>query len=114
MSDNKNTRYAFTAYEAQYDVVDQAQTDVALVKMLAYQEEVCPTTGRKHRQGCLQTQMPVRFSRVKSLLPGVHIEVARDWYKLVNYCKKQETRDASGASVSIMNPTVERKKRQGL
>lgn len=110
MADNKNTRFAFTAYEKQYAVVDQAQTDVELVKMLMYQEEVCPTTGRKHRQGCLQTQLPVRMSRVRALLPGVHVEVSRDWNKLVNYCRKQETRDVSGNSVHVMNPHVERKK----
>lgn len=110
MTDNKNTRFAFTAFEGQYAAVDHAQTDSDMVKMLAYQEEICPDTGRKHRQGCLQTQMPVRMSKVRALLPGVHIEVARDWFGLVQYCQKAETRDASGASVRIVNPHVERKK----
>lgn len=110
MADNKNTRFCFTAFEGQYHLIDQAQTDVEFVKMLLYQEEITPTTGRKHRQGVLQTQHPVRKSRIQSYLPGVHIEVARDWNASVNYCRKQETRDASGASIHVINPYVERKK----
>lgn len=103
MADNKSSRWSFTAYEREYSIVDAAAQDKDLIKMLKYQEEICPTTGRKHRQGCILTQKPVRFSRLRSALPGIHIEQARNWSALLAYCEKTETRDSSGSQVSIDN-----------
>lgn len=94
---DKSTRWQFTAYEAQYPVIDSAPAD--LIAEIGWQDEVCPSTGRKHRQGFLRTHRQVRFSQVTKSLPGVHIEVARDWIALVNYCKKKETRDVSGSQI---------------
>nr|QRI44171.1 MAG: replication-associated protein [Cressdnaviricota sp.] len=33
----------------------------------------------------------VRASQMRTLFPGVHVEAARDWNKLLNYCKKADT-----------------------
>ena len=33
-----------------------------------------------------------RASAVVKILPGVHVEIARDWTALVNYCRKKDTR----------------------
>lgn len=94
---DKSTRWQFTAYEAQYDSVDAV--DKTVVAEIGWQDEVCPSTGRKHRQGFVRTHRQVRFSQLAKLLPGVHIEVARDWLALVNYCKKSATRDVSGSQI---------------
>lgn len=110
MADNKNTRYQFTAYEGQYSIVDAVAQDKSFIKILEYQEEICPHTGRKHRQGCLQTQQPVRMSKVRSMIPGVHIEVALNWNALLAYCKKSASRDPSGNSVAIDNTSFSPKK----
>lgn len=42
----------------------------------------------------------VRFSAVKKVFPTAHIEVAKDWYALLSYCQKEETRVESLKNVS--------------
>lgn len=116
---DKTTQWAFTAYEQHYDMIDSIinniKTDINFRK-IEYQDEICPDTGRKHRQGLIitfrqhryagKTQPPGVMPRPKpnnsllKLLPGVHIEPAWDWHKLVAYCKKQSTRDLSGGAVT--------------
>lgn len=110
MSDNKHQRWAFTAYEPEWAKVDELAADQQFVKMLKYQTEVCPSTGRRHRQGCLITQRPIRFNALRSRIAGVHIEPAKNWTALLAYCEKAETRDASGASVSIDNTSFKPKR----
>lgn len=95
MSD-KSTRWSFTAYEPQYPLIE-ARHD--LIAEIGWQDEICPTTGKKHRQGFLRTVRQVRFSQLRSLLPGLHIEQAKNWTALQKYCKKEATRDASGSQV---------------
>jgi len=70
------------------------------IKMIKYQDEVCPRTGRKHRQTALLLHKQLRFSTLSALLPGVHIEPARDWINLLAYCEKTDTRDLSGSQVT--------------
>jgi len=94
---DKTTRWAFTAYENQYAIIDDL--DKSVVAEVGYQDEVCPETGRKHRQGFIRTHRQVRFSQMRRLMPGVHIEVARNWDALLAYCRKKETRDVSGSQV---------------
>lgn len=91
---DKTSRWAFTAYEEQWSIVDDF-TKSALVAEFGYQYEVCPTTNRKHRQGFLRTKQQVRFSAMRKAFPGIHFEIAKNWEALVNYCKKEETRDKS-------------------
>ncbi len=53
--------------------------------------EECPTTGKPHHQGLLET-MQIRFSSLKQFLgPDAHIEVCRDRNKLKSYVMKKET-----------------------
>jgi len=68
-----------------------------------WQDEVAPDTGRKHRQGYFRTFRQMRFSQITKILPGIHIEVARNWQALLNYCKKKETRDENGTVVNVVN-----------
>lgn len=93
---DKTTRWAFTAYEPQYPLIE-AKHD--LIAEIGWQDEICPTTGKKHRQGFLRTARQVRFTQVKALLPGVHVEAAKNWTALQKYCSKEATRDASGSQV---------------
>lgn len=50
--------------------------------------------GTKHYQGCIRLSTPMRLNSVKALLgfDSIHLEIARQWDKLILYCKKQETR----------------------
>lgn len=68
-----------------------------------WQDEICPSTGTPHKQGYCRTMTQMRRKQLSELLPGVHLEVARDWNKLKNYCKKEETRDPNGEQVHQTN-----------
>ena len=85
---DKTTRWAFTAYEEQWSLFKEMPDIIA---EWMWQTEVCPETGRKHYQGCMRTRTQQRFSAIRKVLPGVHVEPARNWEALVNYCKKKET-----------------------
>lgn len=97
---DKSTRWAFTAFEHQYHLFNEMPDIVA---EWGWQDEIAPDTGKKHRQGYIRTKTQQRFSKLHAVLPTVHIEVARDWNKLVNYCKKAESRDLSGNQVHQIN-----------
>lgn len=100
MENAKSTRWAFTAYENQWSLFDVIPSIVA---EWGWQTEKCPDTQRLHYQGYLRTSRQVRHSQLRSVLPGVHIEVARDWNKLLNYCKKKDT-SIGGTQVNMVNP----------
>ncbi len=85
---DKTTRWAFTAYEAQWDLF---KTMPECIAEWGWQTEKCPDTERLHYQGFLRTKRQVRFSQMKKDFPGVHIEVAKNWQALMNYCKKSES-----------------------
>lgn len=95
--DNKATRWSITAFEEQYPLLDNP--DPTFVKLLKWQDEIAPETGRKHRQGALQTQKAERFSAVRKRFPGCHIEPATNWSALLAYCSKDESADPDGQRV---------------
>lgn len=99
MSD-RSTRWAFTAFENQWPLFEKMPD---LVKEWSWQTEVCPDTGRKHYQGWILTNSQQRHSALIKALPGVHIEIAKNWNALISYCRKEETRDASGSVVHQVN-----------
>ena len=41
---------------------------------LAFQREICPTTGRPHLQGAVIFHKQLRFNKVKAMLPRAHLE----------------------------------------
>lgn len=88
---DKSTRWAFTAYEAQWPLFNDMEPHKDLVAEWGWQREVCPTSGREHYQGFMRTHRQVRFSQIVKAFPGVHVEVARQWDALVNYCRKDDT-----------------------
>jgi len=85
---DKTTRWAFTAYKDQWTLFDSIPD---LVASWGWQTEVCPDTQREHYQGYILLKRQARFTQLKQLLPGVHIEAARDWNKLLQYCKKTDS-----------------------
>lgn len=98
---DKSTRWAFTAYEDQWCLFkDIKQYDI--VKEWGWQQETCPTSGRLHYQGYLLLSRQARFSQLVKTFPGVHIEPARNWQALVQYCKKKDTATA-GTQVHQIN-----------
>ena len=84
----KSTRWQMTVFEGQFPLLEVMPPIVA---EWGWQDEICPNTQKIHKQGYLRTYKQQRFAAMKAALPGVHIEVARDWLKLINYCKKTES-----------------------
>lgn len=74
------------------------------VEQATYQEELCPTTGRKHIQAVFKFGRKLRFSQVKQLLDkyNPHIELCRNYAKSVEYCSKAESK--IGPTISIDKP----------
>jgi len=92
---DKTTRWAFTAYENQWKLFEKMPPGIG---EWGWQLEKCPTTGNLHYQGFIRTVGQHRFKGKRPadslcrMFPGVHIEPALDWLKLINYCKKKESK----------------------
>lgn len=109
----KSTRWQFTL---QYDPLFYADLDEfvqdpsknpkwkELIAEIGWQDEIAPTTGQHHRQGYLRTVRQCRMAQVKTVLPTAHLEIAKDWLALKQYCCKKESRDPSGNVVKFTAP----------
>lgn len=87
---DKSTRFAFTAYEANWPQFrDMPPND--LIAEWGWQEEVCPETNRHHLQGYIRTKRQVRLTQLISIYKGVHFEIARNWNACKNYCYKSQS-----------------------
>jgi len=84
----KSSRWAFTAYEEQWSLFIVMPPCVA---EWGWQTESCPKTQKLHYQGWLRTNTQVRFSQLRKILPGVHLEKAQHWEALKAYCNKTDT-----------------------
>jgi len=98
---DKTTRWAFTAYENQWHLFELMNDKIA---EWGWQLEICPKTQNKHYQGYMRTKTQQRTKTMRELFPGVHLEVARDWNALMQYCKKPETA-VEGTQVRQTNPS---------
>jgi len=96
----KSSRWAFTAYEHQYELFKACPPGV---KKWGWNIEVCPDTKREHYQGYILLTQGQRFSWMKKNFPGVHVEIPRNWEALMNYCKKEETRKEGTTPVEFTN-----------
>jgi len=105
MSSVKTTRWSFTAYVAQWAQIHEAEASMqggeTHYRMIKYQTEKCPTTGREHYQGAIQTIKQMRWSGIVKLLPGIHIEAAKNWPALLAYCEKSDTQVPGGRQVQV-------------
>jgi len=99
----RSAKWALTFYEKQYDLLEKFPEGVV---RWGGQDEICPDTGRKHKQVFVQTKQ-MRFSQIRKLFPGVHIEIVKpeNWFKVINYCKKKDTRDPDGKQFDETNPS---------
>ena len=97
---DKSSRWAFTAYEDQWVLFNTMPIGVA---EWGWNAEICPETSRKHYQGYLRLTQQQRFAWLKKLLPGVHLEIAKDWLALKAYCAKADTRIEGTTPVSQVN-----------
>lgn len=88
MTDNKSQRWAFTAYEQDWDCF---KVMPELVAEWGWQQEICPTTQRPHYQGYMRLKRQARLSQLKKIFPTTHFEMAKNWNALIQYCKKEET-----------------------
>lgn len=84
----KSSRWQMTVFEEQFKLLEVMPHMVA---EWGWQDEISPTTGKLHKQGYIRTTQQMRFAAMRKVFPGVHLEVARDWNKLLNYCKKKDT-----------------------
>lgn len=96
----RTSRWQMTVYEPQYPLLE---TMPGLIAEWGWQEERCPKTDRQHRQGFLRTFSQQRLSALRKVLPGIHLEPAKNWNALIEYCKKSETRDGDGNAVHQTN-----------
>lgn len=84
----KSSRWQMTVFEEQFKCLEVMPPIVA---EWGWQDEISPTTGKLHKQGYVRTHQQQRFAAMRKVFPGVHLEIARDWNKLMNYCKKKDT-----------------------
>lgn len=78
--------WLITSYEDDFTVTEEVEFSV-------YQREVCPNTHREHWQCFVGFKARKRFSTVRRLYPGCHIEVMRGSVnESVSYCSKEDSR----------------------
>lgn len=71
-----------------------------------FQEECCPTTQKTHLQGFIYFDNARSFDRIKAELGVIcnkppHIEKARNYRKLKEYCRKNETKVEGGTRYEL-------------
>lgn len=98
---DKSTRFAFTAFEGQWYLFERISDYATTVAEWGWQTELTKE-GRPHFQGFIRMKRQFRLSGVRKLFPGVHVEIARDWNKLRNYCRKVESA-VDGTRVHVVN-----------
>lgn len=77
-----------------------------------FQDEIAPTTQKKHRQGTVRFKNQVSFSTLTAEFPGIHIEPCRSEEDSFRYCNKSDSKDPSGETfkhgfpVELRDPIV--------
>jgi len=102
-------RWSMTVYEEQWHLLANMPP---MVKAWGWQDEICPTTGRPHRQGYIHTKQTT-FKQLNIFLRGIHLEGipygakgkngGDRWAGLLAYCKKDETRAPGAVPVQQVN-----------
>jgi len=81
-----NMKTAISQQTAEHCIATARQQGWSVIGQIERGEQ-----GTKHFQLAVATPQ-VRFSAVKKMFPGAHIEVAKDWSALLKYCQKEDTR----------------------
>lgn len=102
----KSCWWSLTAYNQDIEFLEGVQTGAIpwpanWTKILGGRE-ACPTTGRLHFQGALNTSS-IRFSEIKKVLGQTRIEAAKKVWALQKYAMKEET--AVGDKTKAINTT---------
>lgn len=91
----KSSWWSITAFNDEVDYLLEIQNGEkempSFWKELSGGEEACPTSGKRHYQGCLHTSH-TRMSQIKKVLPTAHIERCKATPELLKkYALKSET-----------------------
>ena len=83
---DKSSRWGFTAYEDQYHLLEK------MPRALPNGDGKRKFVRNKSPPSAGISSAPVatKVCMVEKIFPGVHIEVAKNWDALVNYCKKKK------------------------
>lgn len=101
MASSKSRNWVWTMHEYDDDVVARLRTCVDKCVKMTFQEELAPTTGKRHLQGCVVFTNPRCLGGVKKFLGSktVHVEVMRGTVaQSVAYCSKDDTRVDGGVT----------------
>jgi len=105
-SDNRGFHFAATFYDPEIATAKDAKQWPPFVKCIKGQDEVCPTTGRKHFQAQIDTNKQCRSTSFKKWFPKTHFEPVRNLKAHEQYIAKEESRDPSGGKTEIRKPFV--------
>lgn len=103
----KNIRernWCFTIFDYDDNLVDHLTNGLKNVKHCIFQEEVTPTTGKKHLQGHVIWNNAKTLTACKKALKSktCHLEVMRGTVEQsIEYCTKDETHDENAIRVEI-------------
>jgi len=108
MSQSQNSQrsrnWCFTIFDYNDGLLEHLRTGLQGVKHCIFQEEVAPTTGRKHLQGHVVWKLQKSMSATKKALksPSCHLEVMRGTVEQsAAYCEKDDTHVSDGVRVEI-------------
>lgn len=69
--------------------IDTTMVDTIECKYIVYGHEVAPSTGTPHLQGVVVFHNKKALSGAIKALPGCHVEITRDLFPAILYCKKE-------------------------
>ena len=98
---NKGTKFVFTNFKpTAYRQVFEKYKD--MIRGIAWGEEYCPTTGRRHDQGFIQMYKQCRYSKIiKMFNSNCHFEVMHGSIEdNETYCSKEHNYTKLGIFVS--------------
>lgn len=72
--------------------LDRDYRSVCGLGYAVWQRELCPETGREHLQFFIEFTRRTRWTAVRKLLPGAHIEPCRNVEAAIAYCRKEDSR----------------------
>lgn len=86
--------YCFTLFDVSPQDLSSKIEQCQDIKYCIFQEELCPSTNRRHLQGYVEFAKPLRLSAVKTIIHrSVHLEPRRGSREEArNYCRKDDTR----------------------
>lgn len=93
--------WTFTAYRDPKDGINEAY-QLGHCTYSVWQEEICPTTQRRHWQGYIELDRRRSQGDVKRIIGGEpHVERARSPERAREYCTKEDTRAPGAEPVEV-------------